>query len=243
MLKDKVIVVTGGNGLLGSKMLQFAREAGAIGISVDIMADEKDPYQSKIDISSKESVDKCVEGIIAKYGRIDGWVNNAFPRTKDWQTKFESVPFASWQQNVDMHLNGYFLCCQVVLEKMKKQQSGCLVNMASIYGVTGPDFSIYEGTEMTSAAAYSAIKGGLVSFTRYLASYYGSFNVRVNAVSPGGIFDNQNPVFVQNYIRKTPLKRMGRPEDIAPAIVFLLSDGASYITGHNLVVDGGWTII
>ena len=125
---------------------------------------------------------------------------------------------------------------------MKVNNSGSIVNMTSIYGMIGPDFSIPESTEMTMPAAYSAIKGGLLNFTKYLASYFGKCNIRVNSVSPGGIFNNQNEKFVKNYSKKL-LGRMGDPKEISPAVVFLLSDDSSYITGHNLVVDGGYTTL
>ena len=115
--------------------------------------------------------------------------------------------------------------------------------MASIYGVTAPDFSVYSGTKMTTPAAYVAIKGGLINLTRYMASYYGPKQVRVNAVSPGGIFDKQNSVFVQNYEKKVPMRRMGTPDEISPAVVFLLSNDSKYITGQNIIIDGGWTCI
>jgi NAD(P)-dependent dehydrogenase (short-subunit alcohol dehydrogenase family) len=126
---------------------------------------------------------------------------------------------------------------------MKIQRFGSLINMSSIYGLIGPDFTVYEGTEMTMPAAYSAIKGGLNNLTRYLASYYGEYQIRVNTVSPGGIFDHQPELFVNNYNNKVPLKRMGQPKDIVAAVFYLLTDEASYVTGHNLVVDGGWSII
>ena len=126
---------------------------------------------------------------------------------------------------------------------MSKQKSGSIVNMASIYGVLGADFSVYEGTTMTMPAAYSAIKGALINFTRYVASYFGPQQVRVNCVSPGGIFDNQNDVFIENYCKKVPMRRLGIPEDISPAVAFLLSDDSKYITGQNIIVDGGWTSI
>lgn len=128
---------------------------------------------------------------------------------------------------------------------MKEQNFGSIVNVASIYGVVGNDFTIYEGYGGTSPAAYAAIKGGIINFSRYLASYYGKYNIRVNCVSPGGILDtaHQNASFIERYSEKSPLKRLGNPEEIAPAINFLLSDEASFITGHNLMVDGGWTAI
>ena len=125
---------------------------------------------------------------------------------------------------------------------MKKQNFGSLINMSSIYGKIGPDFSIYSNTDMTMPAAYSAIKGGINNMTRYLASYYGGHNVRVNTVSPGGIYNNQPQSFVKNYSEKVPLKRMGSPKDIVSAVYYLLTDDAAYVTGHNLIVDGGWTI-
>jgi NAD(P)-dependent dehydrogenase (short-subunit alcohol dehydrogenase family) len=126
---------------------------------------------------------------------------------------------------------------------MSTQKEGSIVNMASIYGIVGPDFTVYDGTDMTMPAAYSAIKGALISFTRYVASYFGPKHVRVNAISPGGIFDNQNEVFLDNYCKKVPMRRLGNPEDIAPTVAFLLSDDSRYITGQNIIVDGGWTAI
>lgn len=242
-IKDKVIVVTGGNGLLGKQMVSTFRNQGAIVIAADIYFEEKSQDDLKLDITDENSVKNGVAAIVSKYKRIDCWVNNAYPRTKDWGAKFEAIPIESWRKNVDMHLNGYFMCCQVVLEQMKKQEFGSLINMSSIYGIVGPDFTVYEGTEMTMPAAYAAIKGGLNNFTRYLASYYGPYQIRVNTVSPGGIFDNQPELFVNNYKRKVPLKRMGSPKDIVSAVNFLLADESSYITGHNLVIDGGWSII
>ena len=242
-LKDKVIVVTGGCGLLGKLFVEYLREQGAIAIAADIKV-ENHPHQIACDITNKESVSSLITKVVSEYKKIDGWVNNAYPRTADWgKEDFENESMESWKTNVDNHLNGYTLCCQQALNQMKKQGFGALVNIASIYGIQGPDFTVYEGTTIKNPAAYAAIKGGLINLTRYLAAYYGPSNVRVNCLSPGGIFDNQNPVFVKNYEKKTPLKRMGKPSDIAPSVAFLLSDDAAYITGHNLIVDGGWSIV
>jgi NAD(P)-dependent dehydrogenase (short-subunit alcohol dehydrogenase family) len=243
-LKDKVIVVSGGSGLIGKPIVNHLRQNGAIVINAEINAESNEAEgRIRCDITSEGSVTELVRFVMEKYRRIDGLVNNAYPRTKDWSVKFEDVPFDSWKQNVDMQLNSVFMICQKVLVHMKAQQSGSIVNIGSTYGVVGNDFTIYEGFGGTSPAAYSAIKGGIINFTRYLASYYGKYNVRVNCVSPGGIIDNQNPSFIERYESKCPLKRMGRSEEIAPAITFLLSDEASYVTGHNLMVDGGWTAI
>lgn len=243
-LKGKVIIITGGSGLIGKPIMDHCRNNGAIAINVDING-KTDLAKGEIqcDITTKDGVDYLIRKVLNYYHRIDGLVNNAYPRTADWGTKFEDIPFESWQKNVDMQMNSVFLLCQRVLETMKKQKSGSIVNIASIYGVVGNDFTIYEGYGGTSPAAYSAIKGGIINFSRYLASYFGKDNIRVNCVSPGGIKDNQHPSFVERYENKSLLKRMGNAEEIAPAVTFLLSDEASFITGHNLLVDGGWTAI
>ncbi|MCJ0741503.1 SDR family oxidoreductase [Pedobacter montanisoli] len=247
-LKNKVIIITGSSGLLGQLATADLIKKGAKVIGTDIhRTDFKDNSFDFFEgnISEKEDIDQLITYAKATYNRIDGLVNLAYPRTNDWGTKFEEIPYTSWQKNVDMQLNAVFYICQQVLEIMKQQNSGAIVNIASIYGVVGNDFSLYQEYGGTSPAAYSAIKGGIINFSRYLASYYGKNNVRVNCVSPGGIIDEkqQHPSFIKRYSEKSPLGRMGRPEEIAPAISFLLSDDASFITGHNLMVDGGWTSI
>jgi NAD(P)-dependent dehydrogenase (short-subunit alcohol dehydrogenase family) len=242
-IKNKVIVITGGNGLLGKEMVDTFKANGAIVISSDINFKQPGPNDYLMDITNQDSVQSTINQILAKHQRIDGWVNNAYPRTEDWGNKFEDIKLESWRKNVDMHLNGYFLCCQLVLEQMKIQGSGSLVNMSSIYGHLGPDFTIYKGTEMTMPAAYAAIKGGIHNLTKYLASYYGGSQIRINSISPGGIIDSQNETFVKQYNEKVPMKRMGSPKDIVGGVYFLLADESSYITGHNLVIDGGWSIV
>lgn len=241
-LKDKVVIVTGGSGLLGRDIIKQLQKEGAICINVDINHETSDDLSTcNCDIINPDSIDLCVASVIKKYGRIDGLVNNAYPRTPDWGNKFEDIQYASWQKNVDWQLNTYFYFTQQVSKAMSG--SGSIINMASIYGVVGPDFTVYDGTSITMPAAYSAIKGAIVNFTRYLAAYLGPQNIRINTISPGGIFDNQNAIFVENYQKKVPMRRMGLPDDISPSVVFLLSDDAKYITGQNLIIDGGWTAI
>ena len=243
-LKDKIILVTGGAGLLGTAIVQQLKGEGANVLNVDINADTSaDLSTIKADITDEQSINELVATVKNHFGRIDGLVNNAYPRTKDWGAKFEDIPYESWKKNVDVQMNSLFYLCQQVTAVMKEQGSGSIVNMTSIYGVVGPDFTVYGDTGMTMPAAYSAIKGGVINFTRYLAAYMGPYNIRINCVSPGGIFDNQNPVFVDNYNKKVPMRRMGLPADIAPPVAFLLSEESKYITGQNLIVDGGWTCI
>jgi len=243
-LKDRIIIVTGGSGLIGKEIISDINRKGGTAINADIVNEtnlQKGSYQ--VDITDDSSVQIMIDQIYKEFGQINGLVNNAYPRTSDWGTKFEDINPESWRKNVNMQLNSYFVCSQKVLKIMEKQKSGAIVNIASIYGIVGNDFTLYEDYGGTSPAAYSAIKGGIINFTRYLASYYGSKGIRINCVSPGGIFDNQHPSFVSKYEQKVPMRRMGKPDDIAPAVSFLLSDEAKYITGHNLIVDGGWTCI
>jgi len=243
-LEKKIIIVTGGNGLLGSAIIEKLMEDGAFVINLDINhRTNKSLSNIECDITNHESIDKSLNLIINKYEKIDGLVNNAYPRTQDWGNKFEDIKLDSWGKNIDWQLNSYFYMSQQVAIQMAKQKSGSIINIASIYGVIGPDFTVYDGTNMTMPAGYAAIKGGLINLTRYMASYFGPHKVRVNTVSPGGIFDNQNTTFVGNYEKKVPMRRMGTPSDISPSVAFLLSDDSKYITGQNLIIDGGWTAI
>ena len=252
-LKDKIAVVTGGAGLIGKSVAIGLAQAGAKVYVADInekagIEIEKQNKNSdlklkwiELDITDVSSISSCINKVVKEDKRIDIWINCAYPRTSDWSDKFEDIKYESWKKNVDMHMNGYFLCCQKIAKQMKKQKKGSIINFSSIYGVVGPDFSIYEETNTTMPAAYSAIKGGIITFTKYLSTYYAKHGIRVNAVCPGGIYDNQPQTFVKKYEEKTPLGRMGKPEEIASSAIFLASDASSYITGHVLMIDGGWT--
>ncbi|MEP1094958.1 MAG: SDR family oxidoreductase [Cyclobacteriaceae bacterium] len=245
-LINQVIVVTGGSGLIGQAIVKDLQSKGATVINFDLAKSSTNVDDSLIecDITDEKSMSVSIEKVIHKYGKITGLVNNAYPRTPDWGNKVEDVSVESWRKNVDMQMSGVFFLSKEICTIMTTQEDkGSVVNIASIYGVVGNDFTLYEGTGITSPIAYSFIKGGMINFTRYLASYYGKSGVRVNTVSPGGIVSDQSDVFIDNYEKKVPLGRLGTPEDIAPAVTFLLDDGAKYITGHNLIVDGGWTAI
>ncbi|MBF0343548.1 MAG: SDR family oxidoreductase [Nitrospirae bacterium] len=252
-LKGKVALVTGGAGLIGKYICMALAQAYANVYIGDVDVEQSNKVVMELtsyglpvrfvplDISSELSVDSAVGEIIQKAQKIDILINNAYPRTSDWGEKFEGIKFESLRKNVDMHMNGYFLCCQKVLNEMKKTQEGVVVNISSTYGVVAPNFSIYEDTDMTMPAAYSLIKGGIISFTRYLSTYFSRYNIRVNVLCPGGVFDNQNPVFVKKYENLTPMGKMANPEDVAAPVLFLCSDASAYITGQVIIVDGGFT--
>lgn len=243
-LEGKIIIITGGNGLIGSSILSYLKVFGAICINADLTCpDDLDNGNVFCDVTNRESVVEVLNKVVVRYNRIDGFINCAYPRSSDWGLNFENISPESWMMNVNMQMNSVFICCQAVLKIMKRQGFGSVVNISSIYGVVAPDFPIYKGTKMTMPATYSAIKGGIINFTRYLAAYYGPDGVRCNCVSPGGIFDNQDEKFVGRYEQKTPLRRMGKPEDISPIVAFLISNSAGYITGQNIIIDGGWTAI
>lgn len=247
-LNDKVVIVTGGNGLIGREIVKELQERGAVVVSADLAFDTavaSPKFASfKLNLADNASIDELVAFTKENFGRIDGLVNAAYPRTKDWgRYRFEDTPFEHWKDNVELQLNSVFYICQQVSAVMREQRSGSIVNFGSIYGIVGNDFTIYEDYGGTSPAEYCAIKGGIINFTRYLASYMGKDNVRVNCVCPGGIWDNQREEFVRNYNHRCPMKRMGNPDDIAPLCLFLVSDGAKYITGQIIAADGGWTAI
>jgi NAD(P)-dependent dehydrogenase (short-subunit alcohol dehydrogenase family) len=240
--QGKVAIVTGGCGLIGREIAIGLAHYGAL---VYVADKEKKTCQNvryvSLDITAENSVEEVFQNVMGDAGKIDILVNCAYPRSDDWGSKFEDVSYDSWNANLDHHLGGYFIMSKKAAMIMRSHGGGSIVNMASIYGVVAPDFSIYEGTEMTMPAAYAFIKAGIIGMTKYIATYYGCYNVRANTVSPGGIYNGQDHSFVDRYSKKTPLGRMGKPHDIVGAVVYLSSDASSYVTGQNLIVDGGWT--
>jgi len=251
-LAGKTAVVTGGAGLVGTAVCEGLAKYSATVIVADVaaergreVADELDGDARFVEVNTndEDSVVSMIDAVLSEHGRIDVLVNCSYPRNENYGQPYDEMTIEDWRENVDLHLNSYFLTAYAVSRVMTEQASGgSIINFGSTYGAQAPDFSVYEGTDMTSPVEYSAIKGAVLNLTRYLASYLGAEGIRVNAISPGGVFDEQDPVFVKQYEKRTPLKRMAEPSDFKGPVVFLSSDASAYVTGHNLRVDGGWTI-
>lgn len=250
-LSRKTAVVSGGLGLIGREICRAFVQAGARTLIIDIDAKEGRKFAEELgpdacylnfDLTRLGKIDRFMDGLNTKYGGIDILVNNAYPRTSDWGVIVEELNLDSWRKNVDMQLNSYSWMARKACMLMKKR-GGSVINIGSVYGVLGNDFTVYEGTGLSSPMAYAAIKGGVLNLSRYLASYFGKYNIRVNTVCPGGVFNNQDKRFVGNYSHRIPLKRMAGPEEVAGAVLFIASDLASYVTGAALMVDGGWSAI
>ena len=257
ILNDKTVIITGGAGLLGGVFSKACVEYGANVVIADIdeisgnnliekvkkEANDNHIIFQKCDITNAKSIQNLINTTLNKFKKIDALVNNAYPRNKNYGRKFEDVSYEDFCENLDMHLGGYFLITKEISKVMVKQNYGNVINMASMYGFSAPRFEIYGETGMTVPVEYAAIKGGLINLTKYLASYLGRYNIRVNAISPGGVFDNQPESFVEKYSEKVLLgKRMANTDDLTGVLIFLLSDASKYITGQNIVVDGGWSI-
>lgn len=240
---NKIILITGGSGLIGkSIILRLLKDTYQV-YNLDVKASGIDRcIDVPCDITNQSSIDTAINSICKGGTGIYGLINNAYPRTYDWGLSFEEIPYESWKENIDIQLNSIFYLTRKVLPIMKENGIGSVISMSSIYSIVANDFSLYENTNMHPPAAYSAIKGGLNSLMRYIASKYGQNGIRINTISPGGIFDEQDQSFVDAYIKKVPLGRMGTPDDVASVVSFLLSNDSAYITGQNIVVDGGYTI-
>jgi NAD(P)-dependent dehydrogenase (short-subunit alcohol dehydrogenase family) len=262
-LTDRVAIVTGALGLIGRNHCQALAEAGANVVVADLNEAAAQSFASELgnthfgiglDVTDEATVKQVRDRILERYDRIDVLVNNAAlneavenPAMALELTAFENFPVAQFRASLDVNVTGVFLCSQVFGSVMAQQGKGSIINVASTYGLVGPDQSIYrnEAGEQTfyKTAAYPATKGAVVNFTRFLAAYWGQKGVRVNTLSPGGVENSQNEFFIKNYSAKTVLGRMAQPDEYQGAVVFLASDASAYMSGANLVVDGGWTAI
>ena len=259
-LDGLVVFVVGGCGLIGKEICNAIASSGAKTIILDKVEynSNKEKFGDStmiwrfFDCANLESLENKFFKIIQEFGVPDIFINCSYPRTEDWaKNSFNDITFKSFRENIDIHLNTYAWLARLTAEEMvSKNKSGSIIQLSSTYGLIGQDLSVYKSTDMKENMTYSVIKGGIINLTRQMASYYGQFNIRVNTICPGGLLGHvagdsseQNPIFVKQYENKTPLKRMGKAEEIASTSVFLASDASSYITGATIVVDGGWSIV
>lgn len=255
ILDGKRVVVVGGGGLLGAKICAASVAAGASCAIADTSRERAElvsshvhaehgikPAVIEMTISEASSVDLMIEEVSRRLGGVDALVNAAYPRNKQYGARFEDVTYSGFCENVNLHLGGYFLVSQRILEYFKKNGGGCLLNISSVYGVVAPRFQIYSGTAMTMPVEYAAIKAALIHLTKYMAKYYAGSGIRTNCLSLGGLYDNQPEEFVKNYREFCLDKGMLDPDDVVGAILFLLSDKARYVNGQNLIVDDGFSL-
>lgn len=256
-LDGKVAVVTGGSGLYGAHISEALCEAGATVLiasrsresceekALKLRSGGYDAYGKRLDLADENSIMSFVDEAAAEYGGIDILVNNSVSRTG--LNDIEKTTAEGWSAAQQVNGLGLMLMSKAVVATMRERGGGNIINISSIQGILGPHFPVYGDTGMTSGIEYTYAKWGMVGMTKWLANFYGKYNIRVNCISPGGY----NPIgtakeiqaepFLSNYIERTPLGRMADDTDIKGAVVYLASDASKYVTGHNLVVDGGWS--
>lgn len=257
-LSGKVALITGGAGLLASEHARALLEFGATIILAD-MHEEKcidvvkalnknheKVFSIKMDVTKKESWENVLAALKNTFGRIDILINNAGftnqSRTKDYDASFENFSLDDWNSILHVNLTGTFLGCQVIGNHMLENKNGSIINMASMYGVVSPHHTIYEGTNISQPVAYSVSKHGVIGLTKYVAALWAKKGVRVNSITPGGIFNEHSGLFLKRFEQLNPIGHMCDKSELRGAIVYLASNASSHVIGHNLVVDGGWTI-
>lgn len=255
ILKDKVVVVAGGAGLLGQAFVRGIAERGGTAVVADLdivkasivsgsiaTAGLGQAIPVQLDITSGVSIDAVIAGVHDKCGQIGAVVNCAYPRNAAYGNRLEDVTYADFCANISHHLGGYFLAAQRFARYFRSGGNGNIVNLASIYGAIPPRFELYAGTQMTMPVEYAAIKAGVIQLTRYFAQYYKKDGIRVNCISPGGIFNGQPEPFVRNYAAWAGTKGMLAAEDVMGTLAFLLSDESRHVTGQNVIVDDGFSL-
>lgn len=263
-VSDRIVVVTGGLGQLGRQFSLTLLDHGAKVAVFDLSDSEEliaacygkrkvDPNLIflSVDLTQRESVEKGLAQVKQVWGIPHGLVNNAAldspPNAPAEETgPFETYPESSWDQVMDVNVKGIFFACQVIGGEMAKKGRGSIINISSTYGLVSPNQNIYDyrresGKPFFKPVAYAASKSALFNFTRYLATYWAPSNVRVNTLTFGGVFNNQDERFLERYYARVPLGRMAKEDEYNGAILYLISDASSYMTGSNMVIDGGWT--
>lgn len=263
-MSGKTVIVTGAAGLLGKQFSLAMAQAGANVLLADLAEDVAhanaaelqslglNAASTRVDVTDPKSARAMVETALDAYDSVDVLINSAALDPKfdpdnagsQGANAFETYALDSWRQALDVNLTGTFLATQAAVQPMLRQGQGVVVNICSTYGLVGPDQRLYErpdGSHSFKPVYYSVTKAGILGFTRYLATYYAGKNIRVNALTPGGVFNDHDEIFTNQYSSRTVLGRMAHIDEMSAAMLFLCSDASSYMTGSNLVVDGGWT--
>jgi len=257
-LNKKTSIITGGSGHLGAAIAAKLSSCGSNLILIDLHEKNLNNLKKKIerkykikvhvlalDLTNKKERDKCIQDIKRSYKKIDIMVNSiGMVGTDDmegWNTNFEKQSYDAWNKAIETNLTSIFFFIQGLYKIMKTSKSASIINISSIYGVNAPDWNLYQDTDINNPAAYSVSKAGIIYMTKWLASTLAP-HIRVNAISPGGILRQQEKLFIKKYKEKTLLNRMATEDDISEPVLFLASNMSSYITGQNIIIDGGWTI-
>ena len=249
--KGKTTFIVGGSGLIGSHIVQAICQSGSRVVNIDIKNLGFKEYSGNynyinFNVSKFSDYKKFFLRITKKFGVPDIFINCSYPKTKYWQNNsFKKINFESYKKNIEIHLNSYVWLAKYVADIMVQNgTSGSIIQLGSIYGNFAQDENIYSNTKMDFNMTYSIIKGGIHNFTRQMSAYYGKYNIRVNTLCPGGVEDiKQDKIFVKNYKKKVPLKRLCKSSEVASVALFLSSEASSYITGSTILVDGGFTVI
>ncbi len=258
-LDGKVAVITGAAGLLGEQHAIALSDFGATVVLTDLNLDVIQERTHAItartglpamavrcDVTQIADWEALLHQVRSQFGRVDVLINNAAftnqSRSANFSAPFTEFPLEDWDQILKVNLTGSFLGCQIIGKQMLEQGQGSIINLASLYGVVSPNHKMYPGTGINQPVAYSVSKAGVLALTRYLAGLWGEKGIRVNSITPGGVFNNHNELFVERFSNLNPMGRMERKEELRGAIVYLASDASTYCNGHNLIVDGGWTI-
>lgn len=257
-LKGRIALITGGAGLLGPEHAKALSDYGATIILADIdyekcmlvckklLQEGIVCYAEFLDVTVAECWQSLSDKIIDKFGKIDILINNAGftnqSQTENFHAPFEEFPLADWNKIMNVNLTGTFLGCRIIGNQMLQKGKGVIINMASLYGVVSPNHSIYEGTDISQPVAYSVSKHGVIGLTKYVSTLWAKRGVRINSITPGGVYNEHSGKFLSNFQQLNPISKMCDKSELRGAVVYLASDASSHVIGHNLIVDGGWTV-
>ncbi len=250
-VEDKVVVITGGTGLIGTALVRAFVERGSKVVICDISEEKVDSLSAEageqaigicLNLAKSEAVAKLLEIVLEKFGRVDVLINNHQFKPKGFlEAKAETFPEDLWDDIINVNLKGTFLTCRDFGNQMLKQEKGSIINFSSTYGIVSSNPALYADNSLGNPVAYSASKGGVIMMTKYLGAYWASRGVRVNSIAPHGVWNNHEDTFSKRFSAMSPMNRLSFTDEVIGGVIYLASDASSYVTGSNLLVEGGWT--